>query len=193
MTILQQYEAAWRHFDMIAKQRISSFNHYLIILGVLLTASAAVKLGPMHAVILGLLGVANMASPVLFWALDKRICRLLANLKDTLYQLEETSDWPAIFKPFHRDELEQQSSFNKATTYSGVFWTIFLGHFVLGFCLLLYAVGCPKATAPTPAAQAPQVGTPLQSGQTPTVAAPPMQPSGSDPFGIQLPKPPPKK
>ena len=193
MTILEQYDCAWRHFDMIAKQRISSFNHYLIVLGVLLTASAAVKLGPMHAVILGLLGVANMAAPVLFWALDKRICRLLANLKDTLYQLEETSDWPAIFRPFHRDTIEQQGAFNKATTYSGVFWTIFLGHFVLGFALLLYAVGCPKATAPTSTAQALQAGIPLQSVQTPTVAAPPKQPSGSDPFGIQIPKPPPKK
>jgi hypothetical protein len=193
MTILQQYDAAWRHFDMIAKQRISSFNHYLIILGVLLTASAAVKLGPMHAVILGFLGVANMAAPVLFWALDKRICRLLANLKDTLYQLEETSEWPAIFKPFHRDALEQQGAFNKATTYSGVFWTIFLGHFVLGFVLLLYAVGCPKATVPTPAVQAPQAGIPLQSVQTPTVAAPPMQPSGNGPSGIQTQTLPPQK
>ena len=171
---------------MIAKQRISSFNHYLIILGVLLTASAAVKLGPMHAVILGLLGVANMASPILFWALDKRICRLLANLKDTLYQLEETSEWPIIFKPFHRDTIEQQGFFNKVTTYSGVFWIIFFGHFVLGFVLLLYAVGCPKATVPTPTVQGPQGGIPLQSTQTPTVAPPPMQPSGIGPYGIQI-------
>jgi hypothetical protein len=27
----------------------------------------------------------------------------------------------AVFKPFHRDALEQQGAFNKATTYSGVF------------------------------------------------------------------------
>jgi hypothetical protein len=193
MTILEQYDRAWRHFDMIAQQRIASFNHYLIVLGVLLTASAAIKLGPMHAVILGLLGVANMAAPVLFWALDKRICRLLANLKDTLYQLEETSDWPAIFKPFHRDRTEQQDLFNKATTFSGVFWTIFIGHFVLGFCLFLYAVGCPKAMVPMPAAPAQAAVPPAPPPQQARVAEPQEQSSGTDPFGMQIPKPPPKK
>jgi hypothetical protein len=150
MTTIQQYDRAWQHFNMIAQQRIASFNHYLIILGVLLTASAAVKLGPMHVVILGLLGIANMTAPVLFWFLDIRIRRLLDNLKGTLFQLECTEGWPDIFKPFHRDSMEQGRLRNKFTTYTGVFWSIFLGHFVLGFSLLLYAIGCPKAIFPTP-------------------------------------------
>jgi len=149
MTIIEQYDRAWRHFNMIAQQRIASFNHYLIILGVLLTASAAVKLGPMHVVILGLLGIANMTAPVLFWFLDMRIKRLLDNLKGTLFQLEDTEGWPDIFKPFHRDSVEQGMLRNKFTTYTGVFWSIFLGHFVLGFSLLLYAIGCPKVMVQT--------------------------------------------
>jgi hypothetical protein len=98
MTILDQYDRAWRHFEMIAQQRIASFNHYLIVLGVLLTASAAVKLGPMHVVILGLLGAANMIAPILFFFLDMRIRRLLDNLKGTLFLLENTEGWPELFE-----------------------------------------------------------------------------------------------
>lgn len=168
MTILEQYDRAWRHFDMIAKQRIASFNHYLIVLGVLLTASAAVKLGPMHVVILGLLGVANMSAPVLFWCIDKRICRLLANLKDTLFAVEASPEWPEIFKPFHRDAREQQGGFNRVTTFSFVFWSIFLGHFILGVSLLLYAIGCPRAVAPNTDIQEPRVEQPKREAEPPT-------------------------
>jgi hypothetical protein len=177
MTILEQYDRAWRHFDMIAQQRIASFNHYLIVLGVLLTASAAVKLGPMHVVVLGMLGIANMVAPVLFWFLDMRIRRLLDNLKGTLFQLESTDDWPVIFRPFHRDSEEQGSLRNKLTTYTGVFWSIFLGHFVLGFSLLLYAIGCPKATSPILDAPEPQVET-LRQSQGSTTAGDAQSQSG---------------
>ena len=166
MTILDQYDRAWRHFEMIAQQRIASFNHYLIVLGVLLTASAAVKLGPMHVVILGLLGAANMIAPILFFFLDMRIRRLLDNLKRTLVLLENTEGWPEIFKPFQRDEAEQGKLLNKFTTYTGVFWSIFAVHFVLGFSLLLYAIGCPQAIFPTSIKTAPRVETPQKSKES---------------------------
>lgn len=175
MTILQQYDRAWRHFDMIARQRIDSFNHYLIVLGVLLTASAAVKLGPMHVVILGLLGIANMAAPVLFWSLDTRIRRLLANLKDTLYLLEETDEWPEVFKPFHRDSREQLKLRNKATTYTGAFWSIFSAHFILGIVLLLYAIGCPRATSAKEVTE-PSTEMPNKVENTTTKESPPDRP-----------------
>jgi hypothetical protein len=171
MTILDQYDRAWRHFEMIAQQRIASFNHYLIVLGVLLTASAAVKLGPMHVVILGLLGAANMIAPILFFFLDMRIRRLLDNLKGTLFLLENTEGWPELFKPFHRDAAEQGKLRNKFTTYTGVFWSIFAAHFVLGFSLLhfsllLYAIGCPQAIFPTSIKTAPRVETPQKSKES---------------------------
>jgi hypothetical protein len=183
MTILDQYDRAFRHFDMIAKQRIASFNHYLVVLGVLLTATAAVKLGPMHKLVLASLGAANMIAPVLFWCLDERINRLLANLKDTLFHIEEAEDWPDSFKPFHRDKREQRGLFHKATTYTGVFWSLFLIHFVLGFVLTIYAIGCPKANAPTSDVQAPAVGTRSVSPQGATTVLRPAQPSGKDPSG----------
>lgn len=39
------YAKAWTHFDMVAKQRISTFNLYLIILGVMVTGSVAFTKG----------------------------------------------------------------------------------------------------------------------------------------------------
>ena len=103
MTILEQYDRAWRHFDMIAQQRIASFNHYLIVLG--------------------------------------------------------------------------------------VFWTIFLGHFVLGFVLVIYAIGCPKATDPTSTEPPQAADTQSISQQGATAVLPPAQPSETDPTGTPTPLP----
>jgi hypothetical protein len=144
MTQIEKYDRAWQHFDMIAKQRISSFNHYLIALGVLLTAFTAISRGPHGQMVLIVLSALNILTPLCFWAIDMRVCRLLKNLKGTLFSIE-SDGWPDDFKPFHRDKEEQGLWRNKLTSYTPVFWGLFSIHLVAGLvlfgCSLFYQAG----------------------------------------------------
>ena len=139
MTQIEKYDRAWQHFDMIAKQRISSFNHYLIALGVLLTAFTAISRGPHGQMILIVLSALNILTPLCFWAIDTRVCRLLKNLKETLFAIEAV-DWPDDFKPFHRDKEEQGLWKNKLRSYTPVFWGLFSIHLAAGIVLLIYSL-----------------------------------------------------
>ena len=137
---------------MVAKQRISSFNHYLIALGVLLTAFTAISRGPHGKTILVVLSTLNILGPLCFWAIDMRVCRLLKNLKDTLFSIEE-GEWPDDFKPFHRDKEEQGLWWNKLRSYTPVFWGLFSVHLLAGAALLVYSAGYYSAGSGSPTLQ----------------------------------------
>jgi hypothetical protein len=130
MTLSEIHSKAWVHFDMIAKQRVSNFNHYFIAIGVLLTASAAFGKDAHHKNALLIFSAFNIVAPVCFWFIDIRINRLLNNLKGTLRTIEDHIDWPDVFRPFHQDADEQTGWWHRATSYSGVFWSLFALHIV---------------------------------------------------------------
>lgn len=140
MTQIQKYDRAWQHFDMIAKQRISSFNHYLIAIGVLLTAFTAISRGAHSQTILVVISALNVLAPLSFWLIDARVCRLLKNLKSTLLSIE-ANDWPDDFKCFHRDSLEQKKWKNRLSSYTPVFVGLFSLHLIAGVALLGYSLG----------------------------------------------------
>jgi hypothetical protein len=136
MTLSEIHSKAWVHFDMIAKQRVSNFNHYFIAIGVLLTASAAFGKDAHHKNALLIFSAFNIVAPVCFWFIDIRINRLLNNLKGTLRTIEDHIDWPDVFRPFHQDADEQTGWWHRATSYSGVFWSLFALHIVFGLYLM---------------------------------------------------------
>ena len=152
MTQIEKYDRAWLHFDMIAKQRISSFNHYLIAIGVLLTAFTAISRGAHGQMILVVISSLNVLAPLSFWLIDARVCRLLKNLKSTLISIE-ANDWPDDFKPFHCDAVEQKKWKNRLSSYTPVFVGLFLLHLVAGLVLLVYSLGFqPASDSPKPQA-----------------------------------------
>jgi hypothetical protein len=175
MTQIEKYDRAWQHFDMIAKQRISSFNHYLIAIGVLLTAFTAISRGPHGQMILVVISSLNILAPLSFWLIDARVCRLLRNLKSTLVSIE-AGDWPDDFKPFHRDADEQKKWKNRWSSYTPVFWSLFLIHLLAGAVLLGYALWYPHETGlskPSPAQSQLQLDLKAQGiTQTATVSDP---------------------
>jgi hypothetical protein len=139
MTLNEIHSKAWTHFDMIAKQRISNFNHYFIAIGVLLTASAAFGADHHHKTGLFVFSLFNIIAPVSFLFIDLRINRLLKNLKESLQNIESNPDWPILFRPFHRDSGEQVGLWHRITSYSGVFWTLFGLHILFGIYLTLHS------------------------------------------------------
>jgi hypothetical protein len=145
MTQIEKYDRAWQHFSMIAAQRISSFNHYLIAIGVLLTAFTALSKGAHGKTILVVVSACNIIAPLCFWLIDARVCRLLRNLKSVLVSIEG-EDWPDDFKPFHRDAVEQKKWKNRLSSYTPVFVGMFSLHLLAGLVLLIYSLGFPHAS-----------------------------------------------
>jgi hypothetical protein len=180
MTQIEKYDRAWQHFKSIADQRISSFNHYLIALGVLLTAFTAISRGPHGQMILIVLSALNILTPLSFWAIDTRVCRLLKNLKDVLFSIE-ADGWPDDFKPFHRDKEEQGLWKNRLRSYTPVFWGMFSIHVVAGLALLGYSLFFRASQdSPKPQAQRQELQLDLKAqGVTQTVTV-------SDPSDLKL-------
>lgn len=132
---------------MVAKQRISTFNFYLIILGALFAGffSFDPQKNPKYSFLL--LGVCNILAPIAFFLIDCRIRRLLCNLKETLKAIETWPEWNPLFRPFHRDGDEQAGWWPKLSSYSTVFTLVFLFHFFFGLSLVgiaIWDMGNPK-------------------------------------------------
>lgn len=130
------YSKAWNHFEMIAKQRLMTYNFYLLILGGLFVASFSYdpKKSPEYA--LWLLAACNMGAPIAFCVIDRRICRLLNNLKSILLDIETWDEWNQKFRPFHKDQETEKVSMG---SYSSVFNLIFILHFLFGIFLFCQA------------------------------------------------------
>ena len=139
MDINDIYSKAWTHFDSVAKQRISTFNFYLIILGALVTASIALTKGPHQKEALVILSACCVLVPFSFFLIDLRICRLLRNLKKPLFDLETFLEWPSVFMPFHTDANEQKGWLHKTSSYTFVFRGIFIIHCGFGLILLYHS------------------------------------------------------
>jgi len=180
MTKIEKYDRAWQHFKSIADQRISSFNHYLIALGVLLTAFTAISRGAHGQMILIVISVLNILTPLSFWAIDTRVCRLLKNLKEVLFSIE-ADDWPEDFKPFHRDKEEQSRWKNRLRSYTPVFWGMFSIHLAAGLVLLGYSLFfSSNLDSPKPQTQRQELQLDLKAqGLTQTVTV-------SDPTDLKL-------
>lgn len=158
------YAKAWTHFDMVAKQRISTFNLYLIILGVMVTASVAFTKGVHARSAILLLSSCSILVPLSFLLIDFRLCRLLRNLKKPLFELETRMDWPSVFMPFHVDASEQKTFWHRVSSYTFVFRGIFLIHGLGGAFLFWHGVGyVPSARAAT----TPPIELRIQCSQSP--------------------------
>ena len=142
MTNEQAKEArdyAWRYFDLHAKQRMSVFNFFLVLAGLLAASYVNSFTGapPNHALSTILATMLSLIS-LIFWRLDRRTAYLIKNAEAALAHAEEvlsgpdsepTVDQLIRFEAKRTRELTR-SWFSTHMTYSTCFRSVF---FIFGF------------------------------------------------------------
>ena len=126
----EMLEHAWRYFELHAKQRMSTFNFYVVLSG-LVTAGLAVSFrGPG---VLHLIGVASGMALALFsfvfWKLDQRVAFLVKHAENALVELEiaypEASARLFTHEPSQTNAAQQGPFWRTIWTYGKSFPVVF--------------------------------------------------------------------
>lgn len=130
-------EHAWKYFELHAQQRMTVFNFYLAISG-LIAAGIGVSLqqGSRFLFLASLLGIFLSMVSFLFWQLDARISAMIKRAELALCYIEKSSliQEVAIFSL--DDNAVRNKSFMSIWTYGKCFRVSF---FAVGFIGLMFA------------------------------------------------------
>jgi hypothetical protein len=129
---------AWRYFELHANQRMSVFNFFLALSGIVSAGLAALLQGGAQLSFLGiLLGVLLILVPVLFWKPDQRVSFLIKHAETALSELEGALPHePArLFQcePPKTDGVTSGHWWSRHWTYGQSFRMVFLVMAVIGF------------------------------------------------------------
>lgn len=82
-------EHAWRYFELHANQRMSVFNFFLVLAGLVSAGLAAAIQGSPRLAVLGIvLGILLALVSFVFWKLDQRVSFLIKHAEAALAELE---------------------------------------------------------------------------------------------------------
>ncbi len=129
---------AWRYFELHAQQRMTVFNFYLAISG-LISAGIGVCLqeGPEFLLLVSLLGFFLSLISLLFWKLDQRTSEMIKLAESALRGLEKEAIYPiaAIFSKDLHDSPAK--GFTSIWSYGRCFRLAFLVVGVTGLTLAI--------------------------------------------------------
>lgn len=138
ITDKERLDYAWKHFALVADQRIKTFNFYIIILaaavsGTISAMSPKVSLSPEQ---FRLMGVAHMLIALVFFLIDLRGCRILAIVSDALAEIEESPAFRDCKKLILEDRFRNKQGTWQFISYRWSFGITFAAQFLFGFLLL---------------------------------------------------------
>ncbi|PHI31766.1 hypothetical protein [Budvicia aquatica] len=82
-------EHVWRYFELHAQQRMTVFNFYIAITGLLAAGIGfTLQQGGKYALFTSLMGIFVSFISFIFWKLDQRVSMLIKNAELALYDLE---------------------------------------------------------------------------------------------------------
>lgn len=104
-------ENAWRYFQLHAQQRMTVFNFYLIITGLLAAGlSACVIQMEKLSVIAGVLGLFLSFVSFIFWKLDQRVSLMIKSSEKIIIDIEKKLELP-VESVFSEDFSEINNGF----------------------------------------------------------------------------------
>jgi hypothetical protein len=130
------FEYAWKHFTVIADQRLKTFNFYIIIVAASIAATvAAVEKTKSYGLMLAC-GLMHPVCALVFFLVDERSRRLVNIPKEKLMQFEDKNGWEL----FRKDITMQEGCWNKLTSYTAAFRVAFFFQTVFGGWIVIMAV-----------------------------------------------------
>jgi hypothetical protein len=126
---------AWKHFALIADQRVKTFNFYIIVVLAAFGATlGAIKPStPRH--LYCLIGVGHIFIVAVFGMIEARGRMILDIAKRALREIEGSADYGEAYRPMTEDDRSRSKGPGGLITYGNAFLLTFLGHFLFGFLI----------------------------------------------------------
>ncbi|WP_395746629.1 hypothetical protein [Prosthecobacter sp.] len=156
ITDKERFDYAWKHFALIADQRIKTFNFYIIVLLAAFggTISNLVRSDlPRHDFCL--IGFAHICAAVIFWAIDSRSCRMLQVAVDALTEIESSPAFEGKIKLMLEDRKRNKHGLWHLLSYRVAFKATFVLQLIFGFALALNPSAFSSALKSPPSPQLP--------------------------------------
>jgi len=124
-------EHAWKYFDVHANQRMTVFNFFLVLSGLVSAGLATVLQGTNVPALVGVvLGLLLVIVSFVFWKLDQRASFLIKRAEDALARLEPSLPEPACHlflgeSQATRDDMAATNPWNRQWTYGRSFRVVF--------------------------------------------------------------------
>lgn len=132
-------EYAWNWFEYHARQRLTSFRFFLVLLGIVVVA-VRYSLEKQQFGFAGLIGLVSLFVSLAFLALEIRNKQLVDIGRNALQELENSSDFHKLERETSVLKLAEKSVENRHWFYSYWFWLrgLFLICSVLSIALIAY-------------------------------------------------------
>lgn len=137
LSLKDHMDYAWKHFALLADQRMRTFNFYVAVLTALVAITLTTLSKKSDDVQLQLLGFGHAAFGILFLLIDYRSRKLIDVAAVALRSFENSSAWRgekllmAVPKPRH---------VGKIATYTGALWLAYFTQIFFGLSLMYYTV-----------------------------------------------------
>ncbi len=138
LTAKEKFEYSWKHFALLADQRLRTFNFYVILLGASIGATIAYFQRIPNFKSLLLLGLWHVFAGLVFLLIDVRSRQLLEIPKNALLEFENGQDWPGL--GLIKKENETRKYFCGLVTYSAAFWLTYLAQAAFGLYIVFVAI-----------------------------------------------------
>ena len=142
------FDYAWKHFTVIADQRLKTFNFYIIIVGASVAATASAYKNDKPFWLLLVCGALQVVCALIFFLIDQRSLRLINGPKKILASMEEEAGWEL----FRADIAGQRRFRNKISSYTFAFRIAFAAQCAFGLLVVFVAFfpGAGPTAAPAP-------------------------------------------
>lgn len=136
------FDIAWKHFAVIAEQRLKTFNFYVVLLAASVGAALTALEREANPYVIFVCGLFCIGSGISFLIIEIRSRRLLDIPKQVLTKLEVGDHWLDDYRLFSVDNLRQAGMWKKLISYSFAFRATMTVHIIFGIALLSI-VFCP--------------------------------------------------
>jgi hypothetical protein len=156
----------WKHFALIADQRVKTFNLYVVVLAATLVATIGAIRPSTPRLTLLLIGCGHMFCVFIFGMIEWRGRAIVRIGKEALRDFEASSAFGSGYKPMTKDGLGEGKGPYGLITYGNAFQLVFWVHLIFGAVIAL----CPSLIVPAPS-NAPQQESTNQQRLAPTSVA----------------------
>ena len=136
------FEIAWKHFEVIAEQRLKAFHFYVLMLAASVGASLTALEKHAEFFVVLICGLFCIGSSLAFLVIEIRTRRLIQIPKDVMTALEIGDHWPQNLRLFSVDNLRQERLWKSMVSYSAAIRGTMVAHLVFGILLVLMSF-CP--------------------------------------------------